>query len=150
MKPTFVPPDFDIPLGFEGPGFHLEPLGPIHNERDHQAWMSSIDHIKSTPGFEDSDWPAAMSLEANMSDLVMHATDFENRSGFTYSVLDGADVIGCIYIYPSVATDHDVKVTSWVRQNRSEMDVVVWRAVSDWIETKWPFARPRYAAREDG
>jgi hypothetical protein len=49
--------------------FHLEPLGPRHHHADHAAWMSSIEHICSTPGYPDgqladagtrwlaSDWP---------------------------------------------------------------------------------------------
>lgn len=147
MASPFVPPEFDVPVGLTGPGFYLEPLGPVHNERDHEAWTTSIDHIKATPGFEESDWPVSMSLEANLSDLVGHATDFENRGGFTYSVLDGDDVIGCIYIYPSRRTGHDAEVKSWVRKSRSEMDIFVWRAVRDWIESSWPFENPIYAAR---
>ena len=94
----FVPDDFAVPLTFKGAGFRLEPRGPQHNERDHDAWMSSIDHIRQTPDFPDSSWPTAMSLESNLADLVRHASDFENRSGFTYSILDGDDVIGCRYL----------------------------------------------------
>ena len=108
---SFVPDDFAVPLTFEGPGFRLEPLGPKHNERDHDAWMSSIDHIRQTPDFPDSSWPTAMTLESNLADLVRHANDFENRSGFTYSILDGDDVIGCLYIYPSRSAD--ASVSSW-------------------------------------
>jgi len=52
-----VSPEFEVPTTFAGPGFRLEPLGAEHNERDHEAWMTSIAHIKATPGFEDSDWP---------------------------------------------------------------------------------------------
>ncbi len=57
--------------------------------------MSSLDHIHSTPGFEESEWPRPMSLEANLADLERHARDFTDRAGFTYSVLDGDEVIGC-------------------------------------------------------
>lgn len=53
MEELFVPDDFDVPLRHAWAGFHLEPLGPQHNERDYEAWMSSIDHIRSTPGFSD-------------------------------------------------------------------------------------------------
>ena len=42
-----------------------------------------------------------MSLEENLADLERHARDFADRTGFTYSVLDGDDVIGCVYVYPS-------------------------------------------------
>ena len=43
-----------------------------------------------------------MSLAENLADLEMHERDFENRAGFTYTVLDpeSGDVIGCVYIYP--------------------------------------------------
>ena len=29
----------------------------------------------------------------------------------------------------------------------AEMDVVVWKAVSEWLESAWSFSRPDYAAR---
>ena len=82
MEDSFVPPRFEVPYTYAWSEFHLEPLGEQHNERDHAAWMSSIDHIRSTPGFskqEEPDWPVAMSLEANLEDLVRHAKDFEER-----------------------------------------------------------------------
>ncbi len=142
----FVPADFDVPLAFDGPGFHLEPLGPLHNERDHEAWMSSIDHIRATPGMEERDWPAPMTLEENMADMEMHATHFADRAGFTYSILDHDDVIGCVYIYP--AEDGDgARVSSWVRASRAEMDPIVWRALSVWLDEQWPFRNIAYAAR---
>ncbi len=148
MQAPFVPEDFEAPTQFDGPGFRLEPLGPEHNERDHDAWMSSVPHIKSTPGFEKSDWPEPMSLEANLSDLEGHATDFANRTGFTYSVLDESEVIGCVYIYPTTTPGYDASVRSWVRVSRSEMDEVVWGSLSGWLREVWPFANPHYAPRD--
>ena len=147
---AFVPDDFEAPKGLDGPGFHLEPLGPEHNGRDHEAWMSSIDHIRSTPGADkwDGEWPVPMSLEDNLSDLVRHAEDFDNRIGFTYSILDGDDVIGCVYIYPSKRPGHDVEVASWMRASRAALDVVVWQHISDWLARVWPFESPYYASRE--
>ena len=70
---TFVPDDFEVPLELSTDRFRLEPLGPEHNERDHEAWMSSIDHIRATPGFPDGKWPTEMSAEQNLADLVRHA-----------------------------------------------------------------------------
>jgi hypothetical protein len=140
-----VPADFDVPLGLEGPGFRLEPLGPEHNERDHEAWMSSLDHIRATPGWAGSDWPHPMSLEDNRRDLERHAADFEARRGFTYSVLDGDDVIGCVYIYPS--SEGGAEVHSWVRASRAEMDRPVWQGVSQWLAEAWPLDPVRYAGR---
>jgi hypothetical protein len=136
---TFVPEDFDAPLGLDGPGFHLEPLGPRHNERDHEAWMSSIEHIRATPGFPDGDWPTPMTLAENQADLERHARHFAERVGFTYSVVDGDDVIGCVYIYPSPEPGVDATLQSWVRASRAEMDEVVRHTVSEWLTQKWPF-----------
>lgn len=147
MPKTFVPASFDVPHGIERPRFRLEPLGPEHNERDHDAWMSSIDHIRSTPGFEDWDWPEPMSLAENLGDLEGHARDFVERRGFTYSVLDDDEVIGCVYIYPSRNPDHDAAVRSWVRVSHAELDRVLWEAVSSWLAADWPFSNVLYAPR---
>lgn len=153
-KNQFVPDDFVPPTSLNGPGFRLEPLGPEHNERDHEAWMSSIDHIRSTPGSDKwaGEWPIPMSLEENLGDLVDHARDFAERTGFTYSVLEGDEVVGCVYIYPSDRDGHDAEITSWVRASRAALDVAVWRFLSRWVDQVWPFANPYYADRvtDDG
>jgi hypothetical protein len=77
MAQSFVPDDFVVPRGLVGPGFRLEPLGPQHNEADHDAWMSSIEHIRATPGFSDGEWPpvGGLSLAENLRDLERHADD---------------------------------------------------------------------------
>lgn len=134
----------------------LEPLGPEHNERDHAAWMSSIEHIRATAGYDDhpsndDPWPIPMTLAENRADLVRHAKDFAECAGFTYTVLDPAtrDVIGCVYLYPP-STDgaHDVEVRSWVRASHAGLDRELWSEVSSWLAADvWPFERPAYAAR---
>jgi hypothetical protein len=97
---SFVPEGFEPPARPATERFVLEPFGPEHNERDHDAWSSSIEHIRATPGFQDRDWPREMTLEENRRDLERHARDFADRVGFTYTVLDPASraVIGCVYI----------------------------------------------------
>ena len=149
MEGPFVPPGFVVPLALETADFRLEPLGPQHNDPDYEAWSSSVEHIRATPGWETSSWPDGRSLEDNLRDLERHADDFERRAGFTYTVLEPAtgDVIGCVYIYPDKDKQHDAKVLSWVRASRAELDVPLWRAVSDWLANDWPFARIAYAAR---
>ena len=144
-----VPPDFDVPLGLETSVFVLEPLGVEHNEQDYDAWTSSMEHIAATPGWEDSSWPREMTLGENQADLQGHADDFRNRKGFTYTVLDPAsrDVIGCVYIYPLPDSDHDARALSWVRESHAHLDAPLWRAVSEWLETDWPFASVQYAPR---
>jgi hypothetical protein len=141
----FVPVHFDPPTSLATDRFRLEPLGPQHNQADHDAWTSSIEHIRSTPGFTQSSWPPVdgMSLEENLGDLRRHADDFEARRGFTFTVLDpgDGDVIGCVYLYPSSSQEWDVTVRSWVRADRSDLDVPLADAVARWLATDWPWAR---------
>ena len=143
--PSFVPADFEPPTTLTTDAFRLEPLGPQHNEADHAAWMSSIDHIRSTPGFPDGNWPPpeGMSLDLNLDDLRRHAADFAARRGFTFTVLspDDGDVIGCVYIYPTKSPDHDVSVQSWVRASHAHLDVPLADAVAEWLARDWPWQR---------
>jgi hypothetical protein len=148
----FVPAGFVVPLALETEQFRLEPLGPQHNDSDYEAWSSSLEHIHATPGWEKSKWPDDRTRDDNLRDLQRHADDFGRLAGFTYTVLDPAagDVIGCVYIYPDKDGEHDASVSSWVRASRAELDVPLWRAVSDWLADEWPFERVAYATRAAG
>jgi hypothetical protein len=141
----FVPVDFDPPTSLSTDQFRLEPLGPQHNEADHAAWMSSIDHIRSTPGFVGSSWPPpdGMTLEENLGDLRRHADDFVRRVGFTFTVLDPGDddVIGCVYVYPTRDDEFDATVRSWVRADRADLDVPLADALARWLAADWPWER---------
>ena len=143
----FVPDEFQPPLTLIADGFLLEPLGPQHNEDDYDAWSSSIEHIRATPGYPDGRWPRPMPLRENRADLERHARDFAARSGFTYTVLDPSDrdVIGCVYIYPDKKGDADVVVMSWVRATHASSDAALRELVSGWLEEAWPFERVSYA-----
>jgi RimJ/RimL family protein N-acetyltransferase len=146
----FVPAEFDPPVGLTTPQFRLEPLGPQHNEADYAAWTSSMQHIRATPGFATGSWPREMTIDQNRDDLLRHQRDFQARTGFTYTVLgDDDDVIGCVYIYP-LRPDPEpgaAHVDSWVRTDRAELDLPLYRAVSDWLASDWPFRRVDYAER---
>ena len=131
-----------MPQRLSGPGFHLEPLGPRHNEADHRAWMSSIEHIRATPGFPYGRWPPldGLTLAENLHDLQSHADDFNRRVGFTYTVLDPEErVIGCVYIYPSRPDPQVTNVRSWVTADRAELDPVLHTTVASWLAAEWPF-----------
>ena len=82
-RSELVPDGFAVPRELVAERFRLEPLGPQHNERDHAAWTSSIEHIRSTPGFDVWDWPPVegMPLDRNLADLRRHADDFARESG---------------------------------------------------------------------
>jgi hypothetical protein len=170
--PPFVPGDFAVPGELVTAQFRLEPLGPQHNAADYDAWTSSMDHIRATPGFVGGSWPHEMTPEENLGDLRGHANDFAARTGFTYTVLDpGGRVVGCVYIYPfrgekgasageSASAGEDAEVAggaagvanvhSWVRADRAELDVPLYDAVSAWLADAWPFTEVRYTPRAGG
>jgi RimJ/RimL family protein N-acetyltransferase len=141
----FVPVGFEPPTSLESEQFRLEPLGPQHNDADLAAWSSSIEHIRSTAGYPDGTWPplTGMTPEENLRDLRRHADDFVQRKGFTFTVLDpdDGDVIGCVYLYPTASEDWDVTVQSWVRADRSELDIPLADAVAGWLTSDWPWVR---------
>jgi hypothetical protein len=150
-EPDFVPPDFAIPASPTTAQFALSPLEVHHNEGDLDAWSSSVDHIHQTPGFAGHPWPdEPMTLERNRSDLQGHVDDRTHRRGFTYTVLSvpGDQIIGCVYIYPSVQDDVDADIRSWVRASRAELDGPLYWAVTEWVKAAWPFANVAYAVRE--
>ena len=127
----------------------LEPLGPEHNEQDYDAWTSLHRAHQDDARYPDGSWPREMTRDENLADLQRHADDFRTRKGFTYTVLGpaGREVIGCVYIYPPRGTDNDACALSWVRQSHAHLDIPLWRAVSEWLESDWPFASVEYAPR---
>jgi hypothetical protein len=142
----FVPDDFVVPPPPRSAHLWLEPLGPQHNEADYAAWTSSLEHIRSTPGFEGRSWPHEMSIEDNLGDLEMHARHFDDRVGFTYTVRDVADddVVGCVYIYPSAEPGEDAQVRSWVRASKAGWDQELADLIAGWLREQWPFTTVRH------
>ena len=145
----FVPDQFAVPDRLVADRFVLEPLGPQHSQADYTAWTTSVEHIRATPGFGGRSWPTEMSLQQNTEDLIRHQQDFLAGRGFAYTVLDpgSRQVIGCVYLYPPQRPGTDVEVRSWVRADRADLDVQLWRAVSEWLRDQWPWTAPDYAAR---
>ncbi len=144
--------DFDPPLELRTGHALLRPLGPEHNESDHVAWTSSIAHIRATPGFgPPHDWPdEEITLAKNLADLEMHRRHFDERVGFTYTVLDQLmpdEVVGCVYMYADPTGSAEVEVRSWVVASRPELDVEIWSAVTNWLRLEWPFTTWSYEPR---
>jgi hypothetical protein len=143
-----VPEDFVVPRELRTEQFRLQPLGPQHNEADYAAWMSSIKHLQTTPGFADHGWPpdAGLPIEENLADLKRHADEFERRIAFAFTVLRPEDdeVIGCVYFDPADVAG-TVNVRSWVRADVAGLDGVLRAVVRDWLATSWPFDSVAYA-----
>ena len=146
----FVPTDFAVPQSLETDEFRLRMLTVNDVVKDYDAVMSSADHCKTIwPGLG---WPEGLTLEQNLIDLGWHQKEFQMRRSFAYTVVNPSEskVLGCVYIYPDASGQHDARVRSWVRASRPELDVQLWRAVTDWLAEEWPFERVAYAERADG
>ncbi|TFV64350.1 N-acetyltransferase [Geodermatophilus sp. DF01-2] len=150
MVQPILPPGFAVPPPLRDERFHLEPLTPAHNARDHAAWTTSIDHIRATPGFAGRAWPGiAASLEENESSLRRHEEDAAARRGFACAVLDAAsgEYLGCVYFYPPRSAEFDVDARSWVRADWARLDALLHDIVRAWLGRCWPWRSPDYAVR---
>jgi hypothetical protein len=146
---SFVPSSFVVPEELDRAGFRLVPLRPEFNDEDYAAWQTSQAHIRDTPGFATYGWPIEMTLAQNLQDLEQHYTEFKQREGFTYSVLKGSEIIGCVYIYPSAAREPGVaEVRSWVRADHAALDRPLYEMIGSWLRDEWPFEQVRYAPRD--
>jgi RimJ/RimL family protein N-acetyltransferase len=145
-----VPHDFVVPNRLATELFVLEPLELRHNEADRAAWTSSIEHIRSTPGFAGRAWPhAPVSLRENALSISKHLAHAERRVRFTYAVIEAESgtVIGSVYLYPPRRPGHDVDVRSWVSTRYRDLDAPLYSAVRSWLQEAWPFRHPDYAER---
>lgn len=142
------------PAGLRTDVFHLEPLGPQHNHPDHRAWMSSIEHIRATPGFTGElwggdEWPFPMSIDDNLADLIDHADEFARGVAFAYTVLDpiDGDVIGCVYVDPDDTAE--ARCRCWVRADRAHLDAELIAVLRDWLASdEWALDSVRFPGRD--
>jgi hypothetical protein len=147
----FVPDDFKVPEKKSTDLFIIESLHEHHNQSDYEAWTSSRQHIKATPGFSGQalwvDFDS--SLADNAASIAKHSKDFAERAEFNYAVVDPStgEVIGSVYIRPSDRAEHDADVRSWVRADRAELDKPLYDLVTRWLADAWPFREPEYARR---
>lgn len=116
--------------------------------------MSSIEHIRATPGFTPEHWggdawPYPMSLGDNLADLQQHADEFARGEAFAYTVLDpiDGDVIGCVYVDPD--EEAEVRCRSWVRADRAHLDGELAAGVRAWLTgPAWNLTSVRFPGRD--
>jgi hypothetical protein len=147
--PTFVPPDFVVPLVYEAADFRLRMLSAADVHKDYEAVMESATLLRTMFGGE---WPAAdFTREDNLRGLVEHQEEFERREAFAYTVvsLDETTCLGCVYINPPRGQPTDARVYLWVRQQAYEagLDGVLFHTVKEWLAVAWPFSRVLFPGR---
>lgn len=148
--PLFIPSDFVPPRTFATQRFRLEVLHPRHNLLDHDAVMSSEPELH-TVFAADHDWPVpGMTLAENEHDLRLHYAEFEQRQGFTYTILTpGADrCIGCLYIYPARLPAFDCEAFFWLRTDARAEELAVFATLRNWLRDAWPFRRAIWPGRD--
>ena len=146
-----VPDEFEAPSGLETPRMRLRPLTINDAVKDFDAVMTSAERLK-TVFRPNGDWPTGLTLEQNLIELGWHQTEFQMGTSFAYTVvsLDGNEVLGCVYFYPTDRADHDVEITMWVRQSRVDegLDAHLFETVEGWVAQHWPFRNPAYPGRK--
>lgn len=150
-EPDFVPETFRPPTVYETGRYRLVPLGPALAKHDYEAYMSSIEHLRTT--FGGGRWPSpGITMEEAIKDVEGEQARFNARRAFTYAVLtpDGMKELGCIYIKPSRKAGYDAQVTMWVTKAEFEkgFDATLFRETKAWIARVWPFRRVAYPTRE--
>lgn len=81
MTRPFAPEDYEVPLTLTRHGFRLEPVGPQHNDADHRAWWSSIEHIRATPGFPAGDGRPLAGCHSRRTSRTCEGTPRASRAG---------------------------------------------------------------------
>ena len=100
--------------------FVLKPLGPELVEIDYAAYMSSIEHIRTTFSTSGS-WPHEdISMADAMVDMQNEQRRFEARESFAYAVLTSDEQVelGCVYVYPSSKKGFDAVIRLWVTKDQ--------------------------------
>jgi hypothetical protein len=153
MSPSlspFVPATFNVPVGLTTSAFRLRMLTVHDVERDYDAVMSSVAHLRALWPHEE--WPLGLTLEQNLIDLGWHQKEFQRRSSFAYTVEspDGARILGCVYINPTRKRSYNAEVVLWTRASEvaGGLDSSLHDAVRAWVSSDWPFERVAYPGRD--
>lgn len=147
----FVPSDFKIPDTLENQHFRIRMLTVNDVVKDYDAVMTSIENLQKM--FPLSSWPSSdLTFEQDLIDLGWHQKEFQIRSSFAYTVvsLDESEVLGCLYINPTIKSDYDASITMWIRTSMLDkgLDDILFNSVKEWIEKDWPFKKIAYPGRE--
>lgn len=148
----FVPDDFTVPELLVTDRFTIRPLGSSYVDLDYRAVMENVDHLRGVFG-PDDDWPADdLTLEDDLRALTNHEREHEQRSAFTYTVLnhEESEVLGCIYLLPVHDDDYDVQVFYWTVEEASRQgwEEELGEDLREWLTDEWPFRTMVFPGRD--
>lgn len=144
---TLVPADFNIPQQVVLSRLKLLKVDPAYAEQDHQALMAARKQIRQDLG---SDWPADnLTLAENKTSLMNDLNAFNQRSNFTYHLLEPASdrVLGCLYISQSSSAQYQASVYYWLIPElyQSPLHQTIRADIKKWLSTSWPFTKVDYS-----
>jgi RimJ/RimL family protein N-acetyltransferase len=143
----FYPDEAIVPKGLRTEEFHLRPLRVSDAEIDYAAVMDSKLALRI---MSQSEWPPDdFTLEMNKRDLQEHEEEHNERTAFTYTVLDPTESIclGCVYIThlkeAPIKGNHVARLRFWVRQSYldDDLDRRLLKSLIDWFRNDWRFSR---------
>lgn len=143
----FVPQSFTVPTAWKSNGYQLVPLGPGLEKLDHDAYMGSIEHIRTR--FGGGRWPyPGITMKEALDDVKGEKERFDARQSFTYAVLtpDGQRERGCVYISPARDPRYEAQVRIWVTKADFDagLEAQLWTEIRRWVNTQWPFERIQF------
>jgi hypothetical protein len=145
----FHPADSPVPRENRTERLILRPLRVADAELDYDAVRSSAAQLRR---WSDSTWPTDdFTLADNRADLVRHEREHDNRTAFTYTVLnpEEAQCLGCVYILPvwpaaeplCAGAAFAAAVGFWVRasESASGLDRHLLVTLRTWLRADWAF-----------
>lgn len=149
--PSLVTESFKIPERIGLQHVRLVKVDPTYAVQDYQALLAARLQIRQDLG---TDWPADnLTLAENEASLVNDLKAFNQRSNFTYHLLEPASgrVIGCLYISHSSSTQYQATVYYWLipEYDQSRAHPALRADVQKWLATSWPFAAVDYSLNRE-
>jgi RimJ/RimL family protein N-acetyltransferase len=142
----FYPEDAIVPEELRTEEFCLRPLRASDAEIDYAAVMDSKVTLRV---MSQSSWPSdEFTLEMNRKDLEKHEEEHDERTAFTYTVLDPTEstCLGCVYVghlkEGPMKGDHAAMLRFWVRQLylEGDLDRRLLESLIDWFRNEWAFS----------
>lgn len=109
------------PEAWGGPGWQARALRLADAEADFEAVMASADRLRGWMDPADP-WPEGLTLHENRVDLGWHEREFTSGHSYAWTVLEGARVVGCAYLYPSDREGFDAMAFWWVRTGHEGLE----------------------------
>lgn len=128
-----LPAGLRPPETWGGPGWLARPLRLTDAEADFEAVVASADRLRGMMD-PDNPWPEGLSLHENRVDLGWHEREFTQGHSYAWTVVEGARVVGCCYLYPADRAGFDAMAFWWARTGHEALDAPVGAAFRAMID----------------